>query len=481
MISKRILQFLPFIGAMVLLLTASAGAVKADLGLTPKQQLGKSIFFDQHLSLHQNQACAACHGPSVGWTGPVEKFNQAGGVYEGSVAGRFGARKPPAAGYAALSPVFHLMFEDGETLFVGGNFWDGRATGQKLGNPAADQAQGPFLNPVEQALPDNACVVYRVCNPVNAGDYPIKVADVFGRNTCRINWPANVEQTCRQEGSTVALSAAQRTKVNVAYDKIALAIAAYESSPEVNAFTSKYDYYLAGKASLSKQEAKGLKLFAGKAQCANCHPLTPGFSGEPVLTDFTYDNIGVPKNPANPVYKVDPTFVDTGLGSVLAQQAAYKQYATENMGKHKVPTLRNVDLRPTPNSIKAYMHNGFFKTLEGVVHFYNTRDVLPRCSGSLTETEAVAQHCWPAPEVADNLNTTEAGNLHLSAAEEKAVVAFLKTLSDGFLPTAADLASASIDSSADENAEDLDSVDDTEANPMQSYRLYLPVASVGTP
>ncbi len=100
------------------------------------------------------------------------------------------------------------------------------------------------------------------------------------------------------------------------------------------------------------------------------------------------------------------------------------------MGKHKVPTLRNVDLRPSHEVVKAYGHNGYFKSLEGIVHFYNTRDVKPVCPDNYTETEALTADCWPAPEVAENMNTAELGNLGLSPDEEAAIVAFLKTLSD---------------------------------------------------
>ena len=128
--------------------------------LSVAEQLGKSIFFDDALSINANQSCASCHGPEAGWTGPDLDTNMAGAVYEGSIAGRFGNRKPPSAAYATLSPIFH---QDKDGLFIGGNFWDGRATGEGLGNPAADQALGPFLNHVEQALPDSACVVYLVC------------------------------------------------------------------------------------------------------------------------------------------------------------------------------------------------------------------------------------------------------------------------------------------------------------------------------
>jgi cytochrome c peroxidase len=164
--------------------------------LEPKEQLGKSIFFDNNLSIHQNQSCASCHDPEWGWTGPDSDINTAGSVYEGSILGRFGDRKPPTSAYATPSPIFH----NDKGTFTGGNFWDGRATGEKLGNPAADQAQGPFLNPVEQALPDSACVVYRVCNPLVPNDYPIAFEEVWGDLACDINWPLDVDTACADEG-----------------------------------------------------------------------------------------------------------------------------------------------------------------------------------------------------------------------------------------------------------------------------------------
>jgi cytochrome c peroxidase len=79
--------------------------------------------------------------------------------------------------------------------------------------------------------------------------------------------------------------------------------------------------------------------------------------------------------------------------------------------------------------VKAYMHNGYFKSLQEVVHFYNTRDVLPRCApGDPGEKRT----CWPAPEDATNLNKRQLGNLKLTSQEEDALVAFLKTLTDGY-------------------------------------------------
>ena len=369
MSGKRVL-FATFIAALGVLILFSVAAA-AD-GLTPEEQLGKAIFFDQNLSINQNQACAACHGPEVGFTGPIEAFNAAGAVYEGSIPGRFGDRKPPSAAYATLSPVFYMDKKEG--LFVGGNFWDGRATGEKLGNPAADQAQGPFLNPKEQGLPDSTCVVYRVCNPVVPGDYPVSFEDVWGAGACDIVWPADIETVCATEDVTVALSDADRAKSNTAYDEIALSIAAYEGSPEVNAFTSKYDYTFKGMAKLSKEEQRGFALFQGKGKCKLCH-----LSGKDALfTDFTFDNLGIPQNPENPA-GVAPDFVDPGLGGYLQSIGYDKDVYEAEWGKFKVPTLRNVDLRPSEDFVKAYGHNGYFKSLAEIVHFYNTRDVLAGC------------------------------------------------------------------------------------------------------
>jgi cytochrome c peroxidase len=428
---RRVFRIMVCMG--VAMLFTGPAMLPAQGGLSPTEEVGKSIFFDLNLSFNKNQSCAACHGPAVGWTGPTESINKQGAVYEGSILGRFGNRKPPSAAYATPSPILHFVIEKKEALFVGGNFWDGRATGEKLGNPAADQAQGPFLNPAEQALPDDACVVYRVC----LANYPIKLADVYP-GTCDIAWPlpAEVESACSTEGGTVPLSPAERTKVNRAYDKIALAIAAYENSSEVNRFTSKYDYYLKGLVKLTNQEQLGLGLFTGKGKCANCHVLDKrGPKGEPpLLTDFTYDNLGVPANPENPVYAYAPGFVDYGLGEFLQSRPDWSAYGPENLGKQKVPTLRNVALKPSPDFVKAYAHNGYFKSLKGIVHFYNTRDVLPGCPGPYTEAVALAAGCWPAPEVAENVNTTELGNLHLTDAQEAAIVSFLETLSDGFQP-----------------------------------------------
>ncbi|MCU7905561.1 MAG: c-type cytochrome [Candidatus Thiodiazotropha sp. (ex Epidulcina cf. delphinae)] len=404
---------------MILLLGYTSGSM-AGRGAIPIEVLGERIFEDQDLSINHNQSCASCHDAGWGGTGPDSIINGAGAVYEGSIPGRFGNRKPPSSAYATPSPVFHFSTR-GDGQFVGGNFWDGRATGERLANPAADQAQGPFLNPAEQALPDAACVVYRV----SMASYAPLYEKVWGAGISSIAFPADTDSLCGQEDVTIQLTAEDRAKVEMEYDNIALSIAAYEDSPEVNRFDSKFDAGRHGK--LSEQERRGFELFQGKGKCAACH-VSSGRNA--AFTDFTYDNLGVPQNPENPALIADPTFVDSGLGGFLMKRGEPASVYEPEIGKMKVPTLRNVDKRPTPDAVKAYMHNGYFKTLKGVVHFYNTRDVKDRCPGPFTEAEALAANCWPAPEVAENVNAEELGNLGLTDEEEDAIVAFMKALTD---------------------------------------------------
>ena len=419
-----------------------------DSGLSPIEQLGKNIFFDMKLSIRQNQACASCHDPDVGWTGPKTKFNAHGAVYEGSIRGEFGNRKPPSSAYASLAPIFYADFGNrlleptdsdlaAHPLFVCGNFWDGRATGWELGNPAADQAQGPFTNPVEQALPDTSCVVYRVCE----GTYGDLFDEVWNPNFCQVNWPKNMNRLCRQTTwPDPDPLAKQRQKIEQAYDRVALSIAAFEGSQESNAFTSKLDAHRAGLVEFTAQEELGREIFTGRGMCSNCHVGTPGpGAAPPLFTDFTYDNLGVPKNPENPATLADPDYVDIGLAGFLENVSGFVDYADENKGKQKVPTLRNVGLGSCEAQhdkkciIKAYMHNGYFKSLKQVVHFYNTRDVKDPCPGDYTAAEAMAADCWPAPEVDLNVNESELGNLGLTEEEEDALVAFMLTMSDGYL------------------------------------------------
>ena len=381
--------------------------------------LGKLLFEDTDLSLNKNQACASCHDADWGFTGPDPLNAGQGSVFEGSEAGRFGNRRPPSAAYATLSPVFH--FDTDEGIWFGGNFWNGRATGEILGNPAADQALAPFLNPAEQALPDMACVVYRVRH---ARYLPIYRRS-FGWAIHRIDFPENADELCKVEGTTLPLTAADRAAAQEEYYNVARAIADFEDSRIVNRFTSKFDYFRAGLARLSRREQRGLELFEGKAMCNACHPSEGRHA---LFTDFSFDNIGIPANPANPALLAEG-FVDEGLGETLRNRGEPAAVWQPEIGKQKVPTLRNMDKRPY-GVAKTFMHNGALRTVEEVVHFYNTRDVLPACASPSDPGKGVT--CWPAPEVTVNVNVDELGDLGLTADEEADLVAFLRTLSDGW-------------------------------------------------
>jgi cytochrome c peroxidase len=151
---KKIIAMLSAVGVFCVFWIASAwGAI-----LTDQEKLGKFLFFDTNLSDPPGQSCAVCHAPDVGWTGPSSAINAAGAVYEGAVSGRFGNRKPPTSAYAGDSPI---LYYDG-AIWIGGMFWDGRATGWTLGDPLAEQALGPFLNPLEQNNASPQVVVDKV-------------------------------------------------------------------------------------------------------------------------------------------------------------------------------------------------------------------------------------------------------------------------------------------------------------------------------
>ena len=126
----------------------AAGPALAD-GLSPIETLGKSVFFDANLSLNGTQSCSSCHEPSMGFTSPHADFNSAGAVVEGAVSGLFGNRKPPSMAYASESSVLHHVIDEGDVVFVGGAFLDGRATGGKLGTPPADQDEQPQTDQAE--------------------------------------------------------------------------------------------------------------------------------------------------------------------------------------------------------------------------------------------------------------------------------------------------------------------------------------------
>ena len=337
-----------------------------------KIALGRLIFNDKTLSTPEGQACSSCHQSASGF---ADTDNI---VSPGANPKRFGNRNAPSIAYIAFTPELHWDKE--ELLWVGGFFLDGRA------RTLQEQAKGPFLNPLEMANPDAETVI----NKIRKGNYATLFQQVYG---------SAIWQDSDQ-----------------AFQAVADAISHYERSPELSPFTSKYDAFLKGKANLTAQEQKGLELFEAedKGNCAACHPSQVGDDQSPPLfTDFTYDNLGVPANPALPYYnmgdKHNPlgkAYIDEGLS---LNPHIHK---TENeRGKFKVSTLRNI-AKTAP-----YMHNGALTSLRDVVDFYSNRDVKDQ---------------WGKPEVIENMNTEELGDLKLSDDEIDAIVAFLETLSDGY-------------------------------------------------
>lgn len=387
---------------LILIFSLLLPATQVIAGLTPLQTLGELLYFDKHLSLNQNQSCATCHHPKAGYADPLNaEFPYDYPVSFGSDPSLNGGRNAPTSSYAAFIPLF--AWDATQNRFLGGQFWDGRAPTLK------DQAKGPFLNPVEMGMLDEADVVAAMIEPDNkrANDYLRLFRQLFDIDLTTVDTTWN---------SPEAVSA---------YDKAAEAIGSYEQSFDFTSFTSKYDYYLAGKADLNAAEFRGLDIFENPelGNCAACHPsqatVTPEGIVPPLFTSFAYENLGIPKNP-NLMLAGFP--IDYGLGARADLDSFNPEleqvvlddgsvlYPSES-GKFRASSLRNI-FRNAP-----YTHNGYFATLEELVNFFNTRDI--------------PEENWPEPEVADNL-TSELGDLGLTPQQEADLVAFLKTLNDGY-------------------------------------------------
>src|SRR5713101_389179 len=409
--------------------------------------LGKLLLFDKELSVNKNEACAFCHMPETGFGAPLSTLNMTTVSYPGSVRTRFSNRMPQTHKYATYAPVLHYNSRQGD--FVGGSFWDMRATGIRLNSSVAEQAQAPPLNPVEMGLIDSACMVYRV----SRRPYRVLAESIWGVQAFAIQWPNNTDQVCSVPGPPPAsdplpvhLSAIDRGISNRTFDQIAEAIATFEASSEVNPFSSKYDYVMAGKAQFTSDEKVGYALFRSSAtHCNECHR-DGGPGEEPLFTDFTASNLGVPRNEALPFYQEsapDPfgytanrdglKYLDPGVGGFLAgpqnPNREWAAMAKSYLGKYKTPTLRNVDKRPRADFVKAFMHNGYLQSLKEVVHLYNTRDALPACKPGDRGEKLT---CWPAPENPSTMNRKQLGDLKLTDTQEDQLVAFLKTLNDGY-------------------------------------------------
>src|SRR5580693_4181958 len=443
------------------------------------ETLGKLEIFDPNLSVNNNVACSYCHDPMAGYANGVSILSvYTGGSSIGSVAitvphaypnNRIAKRNPQSYVYATYYP--RLYYNPSQADFYGGNFWDGRASGYRLQNSAAEQAQDPPTDPEEMANPDPACVVWKL----SLSSYKSFFEQVWGVGSLDIVWPADVSTICSTpKGAAVLngnptplkLSPTYRTLATKDFDEFAQAIAAYESSSTVSPFTSKFDYYLAGKTTLTTQEQNGYDLFRGKGSCNTCHldgrssTLKGGAdtgqaaSVQPLFTDTTYNNLGLPKNVILPWYSEDTPdqwgftgnplgfgFTDEGMGLFLdgyygaPPNLDWGVFLPQFEGKFQTSTVRNAAQIPYAGFVKAYMHNGYLTSLKEVVHFYNTRDVYPYpvLSGHCPKGTVEKVTCWPMPEDPNNENTT-IGKLGLTPEEEDDIVAYLNTLVDGFKP-----------------------------------------------
>ncbi len=449
------------------------------VALTPIEQLGKDILFDSTLSNPPGYACFTCHTPETGFASTsVSEVNLLSGIMPGRIPGRFGNRKPMTYALTAFSPTGPYYDADAD-LYIGGTFWDGRTTNEP------HQATEPFLNPNEMNnTPTNG--IY----PPEFGGYSALVVEklksrpytplfeqVFGRDVFK------------------------KQKTQDIYAFMTQAIGAYEHSGEVNPFNSKYDASQygtppGGHYALSASEERGRILFGvgpnpnndpnfGAAQCFQCHSsatlaiVQNNTRGKETFTMFCFANIGVPKNLHNPFYfQTDATnnpegynplgrnFIDWGLGANPNTAPDGTKFfnsvpgdIAEFRGLFKAPSLRNSDKRPYANFVRAYMHNGVFKSLKDVVHFYNKRNIAVNAKGDevafdlRTGPPAGHTRLIAPPEVLDNVQNVaglspedaanqgiagavatngQVGNLGLSESEEEDIVNFLTILTDGF-------------------------------------------------
>ena len=351
--------------------------------------LGQQIFSDVSLSAGGKQSCASCHDPDHAH-GPTNNLAVQLGGANLDVSG---FRAAPSLRYLKTTPAF---FFDGEGTPTGGFNLDGRV------DTLQAQARRPFLAPHEMANADIPAVIAKLAN----ASYAAEFRRVFG--------------------DTIF------SDPQAAFDRMVFALQRFElEHPSFVPFSSKYDAFLAGDARLSDAELRGLALFNGasKGNCAACHPSARGADGSPPLfTDFTYDNLGVPRNTDIPA-TADANYFDLGLCGPDRTDLSGR---TDLCGAFKVPTLRNVATRP------VFFHNGRFKSLKETLQFYVTRDTNAERWYPLVNGTPDKFNDLPAAYRA-NVNTSEApynrnpGDAPaLTDAEIDDLIAFLTTLSDGY-------------------------------------------------
>jgi cytochrome c peroxidase len=464
--------------------------VLKDTGTESIETLGELMLFDKQMSPGRNEACTSCHMPYAGWSGPIPSVNLTMIAYPGTAHFRAGKRTAQRHTYAPFFPV--LQYNQEQALFFGGNFWDSRATGYKLRNPDAEQAQGPPVDTQEMGFPDTACVAFRLSQAV----YRPLFERVWGKRSLDIKFPGDTEWICATPGGAavfggnpepIKLTPEERTEANTVYDHWGASIDAYEQSVQVSNFTSKFDAFLKTKYTMTPDEMAGFNLFNGRGNCNSCHvdgrstaPTPPPPEGmapngidtgatatfNPMFTCFGSANEGLPLNPRDAFYyQTTPdsfgfignpfgfgyrdlglgTFLRSGFGSGPNPNRTWIALAPSVDGQFQVASIRNVAMTPRqcpttearpgkPYFQKEFFHNGYIKSLKQLVHFYNTRDTkfaYPVTSGHCPKGTIEKVTCWPMKEVPQNLDTTT-GMLGLTDKEEDQIVAFLETLTDGF-------------------------------------------------
>ena len=373
----------------------SAVVVNPDRGLNPSQRLGRQLFHDTNLSEPRGTSCASCHDPERAFGG---NHGSTIGVALGSKPGSLGIRNTPSVMYGSFTPAFSLVPDGGGLTPTGGQFLDGRVDSQ------AEQAKLPLLSAVEMNNPDAASVVAKVAAASYAADFKAAYGDdIF-------------------------------TRTDDAFTAIARSLQDYQGTAEFRPFSSRFDDYLRGKDTFTAQERRGMALFFNpeKGNCVGCHAADQGNSDPTasLFTDFTYDNLGIPRNAAIPA-NADPAFFDLGLGG--PKRLLPNEDPAFN-GAFKVPTLRNVAVK------EAFMHNGFFTQLDEVVAFYVTRDTTPDrwypTGAKFNDLPSAFQANVNTSEVPYDRHPGEAPRLNQQEITDLTV--FLRTLTDepfvGLLP-----------------------------------------------
>jgi len=364
--------------------------------------LGRQIFFDRGLSASGAMSCATCHDPANHFGPPNALSVQMGGPK----LDKPGTRATPSLTYGATTPFFNEHYYESEDEGdesadqgpAGGRTWDGRV------NRARDQATIPLLSPDEMANESEAAVVARAARAPYASQLQHLYGDKIFKDTQR------------------------------AFAAIGEALEAFQETPaEFGPFTSKYDAFLRGQTQLTLQEARGLAAFNDPAHgnCISCHKsqLTP-VGNLPMFTDSGFVAVGAPRNQEIPA-NADPKHFDLGVCGPYRKDLANRP---EYCGLFKAPTLRNVATR------KSFYHNGVFHSLEDAVAFYATRDTNPERWYPVGPDGKVRKFDDLPPEYQHNINFDPPFGRQpgeppaLSAQDVADIVAFLRTLTDGFAP-----------------------------------------------